>query len=80
MLVCPLVFKTSEGGEELPRWVRFPHIPAKKALREKRSAFSFRLFYFDGSTGIGQNPADDGAPRREGLQTLQQGLGIFLGQ
>lgn len=29
MLVCPLVFKTSEGGEELPRWVRFPHVPAK---------------------------------------------------
>ena len=28
MLVCPLVFKTSEGGEELPRWVRFPHVPA----------------------------------------------------
>ncbi len=29
MLVCPPVFKTGEGGEELPGWVRFPHIPAK---------------------------------------------------
>ena len=80
MLVCPLVFKTSEGGEELPRWVRFPHIPAKKALREERRAFSFRLFDFNGSAGVRENPADDGAPRRKGLQTLQQGLGIFLGQ
>ena len=25
MLVCPAVFKTVAGGEELPRWVRFPH-------------------------------------------------------
>ena len=31
VLVCPLVFKTSVGGEELPGWVRFPHIPAKSA-------------------------------------------------
>ena len=30
VLVCPPVFKTGEGGEELPRWVRFPHVPAKK--------------------------------------------------
>ena len=29
MLVCALVFKTCEGGQKLPRWVRFPHIPAK---------------------------------------------------
>ncbi len=29
MLVCPLVFKTSDRGEEPLRWVRFPHIPAK---------------------------------------------------
>jgi len=40
VLVCPLVFKTSEGGEELPRWVRFPRIPAKKDTAE-RSAVSF---------------------------------------
>ena len=25
VLVCPAVFKTVAGGEELPRWVRFPH-------------------------------------------------------
>ena len=23
--MCPAVFKTVAGGEELPRWVRFPH-------------------------------------------------------
>ena len=28
VLVCPLVFKTSDRGEEPLRWVRFPHIPA----------------------------------------------------
>ena len=33
MLVCPLVFKTSDRGEELLRWVRFPHIPAIPAVR-----------------------------------------------
>ena len=31
MLVCPAVFKTVAGGEELPRWVRFPHTLAKKS-------------------------------------------------
>ena len=29
MLVCALVFNTCAGGQKLPRWVRFPHIPAK---------------------------------------------------
>jgi len=33
VLVCPLVFKTCAGGQKLPRWVRFPHIPAKNIMR-----------------------------------------------
>ena len=33
MLVCPAVFKTVAGGEELPRWVRFPHTLAIKKPR-----------------------------------------------
>ena len=86
MLVCPLVFKTSEGGEELPRWVRFPHIPAKqKALRRIRSAFVFSwivedfLLHFDGGACIGQHFAHDGAPGRKGTQLLQQCFCISLG-
>ena len=34
VLVCPLVFKTSDRGEEPLRWVRFPHIPAKRPAAE----------------------------------------------
>ncbi len=30
--VYPPVFKTGDGGEKLPRWVRFPHIPAKNKV------------------------------------------------
>ena len=33
MLVCFAVFKTVAGGEELPRWVRFPHALAKEKPR-----------------------------------------------
>lgn len=65
MLVCPLVFKTSEGGEELPRWVRFPHVPAmcrgrakscrgvflsKKARKNLR--FSGKETVFSGGRGL----------------------------
>lgn len=41
VLVCPLVFKTSEGGEELPRWVRFPHVPAMCRSRARAAAVFF---------------------------------------
>ena len=63
MLVCPLVFKTSESGEEPFRWVRSPHVPAKSALLGTLTfiATGFfqiyhrrnRLFRFDFLHGIG---------------------------
>ena len=71
MLVCPLVFKTSEGGEELPRWVRFPHIPARKRRRGKiRGVF---LTYFQSSSFFWQHLADDGAPRSEAIELGKKG-------
>lgn len=64
MLVCPLVFKTSEGGEELPRWVRFPHVPAMCRGRrdlprrfsakknKKKLRFSGKETVFSGGRGL----------------------------
>ena len=40
MLVCFAVFKTVAGGEELPRWVRFPHTLANQNHR-KPDGFDF---------------------------------------
>ena len=42
VLVCPLVFKTSVGGERPPGWVRFPHTPATSSAQSSTSVLSIR--------------------------------------
>ena len=51
VLVCPLVFKTSDRGEEPLRWVRFPHIPANRP-----AAGMLRDTFFAGAARVDKKP------------------------
>ena len=84
MLVCPPVFKTGEGGEELPRWVRFPHVPATKGKRRVKTRrfllFRYALFKKNAYILLRDDPAHDAGPGGKGLELFHQLFGVLRRQ